>query len=100
ASVTIDLLRQGVHVLVEKPMAITPDECDAMIAAADASRTVLAVGHLRRFFHSSRFVKRALEASLLGRIVSFDAREGSVYNWPAASDFTFRGDARCGGLLR
>lgn len=98
APVSIELLRHGVHVLVEKPMAVTPDECDAMIAAADAGRAVLAVGHLRRFFHSSRFVKRSLESSLLGRILSFDAREGTVYSWPAASDFTFRADAG-GGVL-
>lgn len=42
-------LRRGVHVLVEKPMASSLAEADAMIALADAAGAVLAVGHVERF---------------------------------------------------
>lgn len=98
APVSTELLEMGLHVMVEKPMALTTEECDRMIAASEKAGKVLAVGHLRRFFHSSRFIKRAVESGLLGEIVSFDAREGAIYNWPAASDFTFRADAG-GGVL-
>ncbi|MGH9949549.1 MAG: Gfo/Idh/MocA family protein [Pyrinomonadaceae bacterium] len=42
-------LETGVHVLVEKPIAITLDEADKMIAAADASGAKLMVGQLERF---------------------------------------------------
>lgn len=42
-------LESGVNVLVEKPIALTLDEADKMIAAAGASGTKLMVGHLERF---------------------------------------------------
>lgn len=97
-AVTTDLLRNRVHVLVEKPMALTTRECDQMIEAARESGVVLAVGLVRRFYLSSRFVKAVVESGLLGEIVGFDVREGMVYNWPVASDFIFRKEAG-GGVL-
>ncbi len=42
-------LDQGVHVLVEKPMALAVEECDQMIAAAEKSGAKLMVGQLERF---------------------------------------------------
>ncbi len=43
------LLEAGVHVLVEKPIAITLDESDRMIAASQTSGAKLMVGQLERF---------------------------------------------------
>ncbi len=42
-------LERGIHVLVEKPMAASLAEADALVRAADASGAVLAVGHTERF---------------------------------------------------
>ena len=42
-------LAAGCHVLVEKPMAITVAECDAMIAAATRANRTLQVGQVERF---------------------------------------------------
>lgn len=42
-------LEKGVHVLVEKPIALTLEEADKMIAAAEASGAKLMVGQLERF---------------------------------------------------
>ena len=39
----------GVHALVEKPMAVTLAEADAMLEAAKRAGTVLQVGHVERF---------------------------------------------------
>ena len=42
-------LAAGCHVLVEKPMAVTVAECDAMIAAAEKAQRTLQVGQVERF---------------------------------------------------
>ena len=43
------LIDRGVHVLVEKPLATTPDEARDLIAAARAADVRLQVGHVERF---------------------------------------------------
>ena len=43
------LLRQGIDVLVEKPMAASLGEADELLAAAQESKRILQVGHLERF---------------------------------------------------
>ncbi|MBP8127973.1 MAG: Gfo/Idh/MocA family oxidoreductase [Candidatus Hydrogenedentes bacterium] len=47
--VAIDLLCNGVHVLVEKPIAATVFEAETMAAVARAHHRVLQVGHVERF---------------------------------------------------
>jgi predicted dehydrogenase/nucleoside-diphosphate-sugar epimerase len=99
APVAVDLLSNGVHILVEKPMAPNTTDCDAMIAAAAQAGTVLAVGQVRRFYAASQMVKHAIAAGLLGSIVSVGVREGTVLSWPLASDYLFRREAAGGGVL-
>jgi len=48
ASLAIEALGMGCHVFVEKPMAETAEDCDRMIAAAEAAGRVVAVNHSAR----------------------------------------------------
>ncbi|MGH9533497.1 MAG: Gfo/Idh/MocA family protein [Terriglobales bacterium] len=57
AALTLDLLRQGKDVLVEKPIAASLAEADAMTAAAAAAGRILQVGHLERFNPAVRLVR-------------------------------------------
>ncbi len=99
APVSIDLLRHGIDILVEKPMALSEAECDAMNRAAEQGQAILAVGLMRRFRHGSQWVKAALDAEVIGPIESFDFREGHALDWPVASDFLFRRETAGGGVL-
>jgi predicted dehydrogenase len=99
ASVAVDLLRRGVHVLVEKPMALNGREADEMIAAAETSGAVLAVGLDFRFFDSSTFVRNLLRDGLLGRIRRFELRQGVIPRWPLSTDFLLRKETAGGGVL-
>ena len=48
-SVAEPLLARGIPCLVEKPIALTTEDCRALIAAAEATHTCLQVGHVERF---------------------------------------------------
>lgn len=47
--VALDFINHGTHVLVEKPITVTVEEADELIAAAKANNVLLQVGHLERF---------------------------------------------------
>lgn len=72
-------LDQGVHVLVEKPMANTVEECDRMIAAAKRNQKVLAVGHSRRFAPAIRRIKEIYESGELGKLCMFQETRTQNY---------------------
>ncbi|HWT07626.1 MAG TPA: Gfo/Idh/MocA family oxidoreductase [Roseomonas sp.] len=63
-------LAAGRHVFIEKPIAATLDEADALVAAAAAAGRVLQVGHIERFSAAFRAV---MDAPAGGRALSWDA---------------------------
>lgn len=59
AAVALDFLRAGVHVLVEKPLAVSLADADAMIAEAKRSGLILQTGHQERYvFAASGLLSR------------------------------------------
>ena len=59
--VGIHVLRRGVPVLMEKPLAATLAEADALVAAAEAGGVQLQVGHIERFNRAIRAAGPYLE---------------------------------------
>ncbi len=47
--VSVALLQRGIHLLVEKPIATSVAEADAMLAAAQQTGAIVQVGHIERF---------------------------------------------------
>jgi len=66
---SIAFLRNGKHVLVEKPMAISLAECDAMIGAAESSGASLMVAHCWRFRDEVIAMRGRIAAGAFGEIV-------------------------------
>lgn len=65
----IALAPYGAHVIVEKPMALTLDDADAMIAACDRHRVRLFVVKQNRFNVPVMQLRSALEAGRFGKLV-------------------------------
>ena len=58
----------GKHALVEKPMALTLDECKAMIDAARAAKRCLIVGHSHSFDAPIRRTRELIASGAYGRL--------------------------------
>jgi myo-inositol 2-dehydrogenase/D-chiro-inositol 1-dehydrogenase len=59
-------LDAGKHVLLEKPMAISRQQCDALIAARDRNRRLLTIAHDYRTSRQYVHIKELIEAGDLG----------------------------------
>lgn len=69
AEVGCAALDAGKHVFLEKPMAMTVAECDALIAAARRAGRKLMVGHMYQYHPVNTTAKALLDAGELGAIV-------------------------------
>ncbi len=68
AVMTIDCLRAGCHVIVEKPMALSLKDCDRMIEEAERRHVKLCVCQQNRFNKSIQKMRCALEAGAFGKL--------------------------------
>ena len=65
----VDLARYGKHIVVEKPMALTLDDADAMIQACDKTGAKLFVVKQNRFNVPVVKLREALEQGRFGKLV-------------------------------
>ena len=65
----IQALEADKHVFVEKPMALTPDECDRMVAAANAAGKQVLVGHVLPFFPEYTHAIEAARQRTYGKVL-------------------------------
>ncbi|MGZ9583539.1 Gfo/Idh/MocA family protein [Paenibacillus marinisediminis] len=68
ASISIDAIKAGKHVLVEKPMCRTVEEALAMQEAVRASDKTLQVGYVRRHAMNARVLRKFIDNGDLGEI--------------------------------
>ena len=73
----LQALEAGKHVLVEKPMGVTVEECEALRDAVFASGLTLQVGHNRRFdpgvIHARRFIQEQIGGLISAQFWYYDS---------------------------
>lgn len=65
----IEAAKRGIHILLEKPMAPTAEECDQILAAAARAEVKLMVGLLSHFERPTVLAKEMLDSGELGEPV-------------------------------
>jgi UDP-N-acetylglucosamine 3-dehydrogenase len=73
-AVAMDFLREGIHCLVEKPIAFSLDESDEMIEAAERNKVNLAVGHIERLNPAVVRLKQIIDKGTLGKLLIISTR--------------------------
>lgn len=68
AQIAIDALQAGLHVVCEKPMATSREDCRRMLEAADKARRLLTVNFESRYHPEMRQVREWVQAGHLGRV--------------------------------
>jgi len=98
---TVNAANAGKHVLTEKPMALSIEDIDAMIGAADRNGVTLGVIFQNRYNDSSLAVKEVIDSGKLGKILGARAfitwrRTDEYYK---GSDWKGTWDKEGGGFL-
>lgn len=83
---------KGYHILLEKPMAPTQEECRSIVRAALRNKILLAVSHVLRYTPYTRKVKELLDSGAIGDVVSIQHLEPVTY-WHQAHSYV-RGNWR------
>ncbi len=94
---TIAALEAGVHVMVEKPMAMNATEAEAMVAAGDRSGALLMVAHCWRFDEEVLWLKEQVNGGRIGSVVRTKGYSVHV-NWGPGGWFTQKKLAGGGAL--
>lgn len=71
AQIAIDALNAGKHVLCEKPMATTLEDCERMVQAAQASGKRLVIGQNQRLTAAHAHAKELIRAGRIGDPITF-----------------------------
>lgn len=92
-------LSENKHVLCEKPVTTTVEDCENLLQISDSKNLVFTVGHVRRFYPAVKRIKEIVAENVLGHLTDFDFREGTIFSWPTVSGYIFDKDKAGGGVL-
>jgi len=78
--ITMNLLNNGKHVLVEKPICDNTEKAQELVKEAEKNKLILAVGHIERHNPAVKFVKDALGEKKFGELITLSSKR--VSNFP------------------
>ena len=99
APAAIFFLENGIHVLVEKPMANTVAECDAMYEAARKSGKKLGIAHIQKYFPVNKKIKSIIDSGELGKLCMYNEQRSINYFLPNRSPWFTDKKIAGGGIV-
>lgn len=88
----VTFAKKGYHILLEKPMAVTAEDCKEIVSTCKENHTILAVCHVLRYTPWVKKVKEIIESGMIGDVVSINHTEPVGY-WHFAHSYV-RGNWR------
>lgn len=95
----LEAARRGIHIMLEKPMALSVEECDDIIAAARDNNVRLMIGHIIHFMESNMAVKKIVESGELGKLIMINDTRFSNYFAPERPQWFLTRKLSGGGIL-
>jgi predicted dehydrogenase len=95
----ITCLEAGVSTLIEKPLASSSEEGLAIVAAAERTRRVAAVGYASRFRESTGLLAQLLRNGFFGQTRRFAYQFGTAGGWAPMSGYNLSTKSTGGGVL-
>jgi UDP-N-acetyl-2-amino-2-deoxyglucuronate dehydrogenase len=68
AAIALDCIEKGINVIIEKPIALSLEDADAIISAAERKGVKVCACHQNRFNKSIQKIREALEQGRFGRL--------------------------------
>ena len=96
AECTIDCLKAGLDVLLEKPMCVTQEEAVAICKAEKETGRMVSVGFQPRMDENMKMIKRIVESGALGQVYYIQTGGGRRRGIPTPNGTTFIEDATAG----
>jgi predicted dehydrogenase len=97
--IVCDAADRGRHVLVEKPMATTLQDCARMIKTSAAADVRLVVGHIQHFLPDKVAARAAIDSGEIGTPLLFTDQRSTDYRPKARPDWFFDPRISGGGAL-
>lgn len=69
AAIALDCIASGCNVIIEKPIALSIDDADAIIKAAKEKGVLVCANHQNRFNKSVQYIRKALEEGRFGKLL-------------------------------
>ncbi|WP_408992513.1 Gfo/Idh/MocA family protein [Streptomyces sp. 1268] len=99
APMTVEAARAGLHVLVEKPMATTAEDCALMTEACEAAGVLLAVAHVIHFDPVVRETRTLIASGQYGQPLLITHRRSSHYEPGSRPPWFFDRAVAGGGIV-
>ncbi|KAK2148480.1 hypothetical protein LSH36_495g02004 [Paralvinella palmiformis] len=101
----IAFAKRGYHILLEKPMAITYNDCCQIVKVCEENKVILGVCHVLRYSPQARTIRRLIESGAIGDVVNIQHLEPVGFwhfahsfvrgNWRNVAESTFSLLAKC-----
>lgn len=97
--IALACIEAGIHVLIEKPLANTAAEGEAIAAAAERKGVAVASGFCTRFRANVALLKELLDENYFGQVTRFVHQFGTAGGWAPLSAYNLNRQQAGGGVL-